>query len=185
MGMVKNRAAVSRDIAVAIARVEDAPVALFRRVVWQIFERIVLQTPQYSGRAVANWNLGINAPDLSFDPGMGDELELTGSGYVNNKLARKRGDMKWASEALDRARFVLRRLKRGDKVYITNATRGDTDGGASSAAYLADLQEEDYWMVKLRKANDPYETAMESAVLIAEGLLADGTTPIGGIDSNF
>lgn len=183
--MVKNRVGVQRSLQAAIQRVEDAPVALFRQVVWQIFERIVMQTPQYSGRAVANWNLGINAPDLSFDAGMGDELELTGAGYVNNKLAREKGDMKWASEALMRARYVLRKIRRGDKVFITNSTRGDKDGGKSSPAYLADLQEPGYWASKLRWQNRPYETAMESAVLIAEGLLEAGSMPIGEINSNF
>ncbi|MBT2326744.1 hypothetical protein J7E62_31005 [Variovorax paradoxus] len=183
--MVKNRAKVALDIQMAITRLEEAPIALYRQVVWQIFERIVMQTPQYSGRAVANWNLGINSPDMSFDPGMGDDLELTGSGYVNNKVARERGDMKWASEALDRAKYVLRRIRRGDKVFITNATRGDTDDGQSSAAYLADLQRPGYWAKKLRAQNQPYETAMESAVLISEGLLDAGTMPIGGLNSNI
>lgn len=183
--MLRNAAATKRGIALAITRLEEAPIALYRQVVWQIFERIVMQTPQYSGRAAANWNLSINSPDMSYDAGMGDDLELTGAGYVNNKLAREKGDMKWASESLQRAKYVLRRIRRGDKVFITNATRGDSDDGKSSTAYLADLQRPGYWAEKLRAENRPYETAMESAVLIAEGLLDAGTMPIGSLNSNF
>lgn len=181
MGMIRNKATVKRDIALVMSKLEEAPVALYRGIVWEIFVRIVMQTPQFSGRAAANWNLSINSPDMSFDPNMGEELELTKSGYLQ-KAPHEKGDMKWASESLERARYVMRRIRKGDRVYITNATRGDDDGGKSSGSYIADLQSSSYWATKLRLANQPYETAMESAMLVAEGYLANGTMPLSGLE---
>ncbi|VTU32264.1 hypothetical protein H4CHR_02977 [Variovorax sp. PBS-H4] len=192
MGMVRNRAKVQRDIALAIERAQDAPVRIYRRVVWKIFKRIVLETPQFSGRAVANWNLGINSPDMSFDPNLGDWPDIAPGKKPHSEPGRKdsalhqRGDPEWANVALRRGREVLDRVRRGDKVYITNATRGDTfvrGGKASSEAYLADLQNPAFH-TRLRAVNRPYETAMESAALIAEGFLAEGTIPIGDLTSN-
>ena len=189
MGMIKNRAKVARDIQIAMDRVADAPVALYRGIVWEIFTRIVAETPQFSGRAVANWNLGINTPDMSFGANMGEDIDLSTSRFKKStenfsSPHREKGDPKWAQEALERARYVLRRIKRGDKVFITNATRGDNDGGQSSEAYLADLQRPGYWASKLREANQPYETAMESAIMISENYLARGTMPIAGLKGN-
>lgn len=182
MGMTRNRLAVQRQIAMHITRIEEAPIALYRKVVWEIFTRIVAQTPQFTGRAVANWNLSINSPDLSWDANMGEDIEFTASGYVKKGSGRDRGDPKWAQEATERARYILRRIKRGDKVWITNAVRGDTDSGQSSEAYLKDLQDPGYWMKKLRAANKPYETAMESAMHVAESYLTTGTLPLGSLD---
>jgi len=182
--LVRNRMKVASDIKLAMDRIEEAPVALYRKVVWEIFTRIVNETPQFTGRAVANWNLGINSPDLSFDPNMGDEHDTTASGRIRSDSGRHKGDQKWAVEATQRAKNVLRRIRRGDKVYITNATRGDSfgRGDQSSAAYLADRQNPANWAKRLREVNKPYETALESAIFVAEGLLKNGTMPLAGLD---
>ena len=184
MGMVRNGLSVKAQISMHIARIEEAPVALYRKVVWEIFTRIVAQTPQFSGRAVANWNLGINSPDLSFDADMGDDQSEHASQYAMKSHARERGDPKWMQEATERARYVLRRVKRGDKVWITNAVRGDTADG-QSAAYLKELQDPAKWQARLRWANRPYETAMESAMFVAENYLANGMLPLGSLDEGM
>lgn len=175
MGVLKNKASVFRDIELAMAKIEEAPVALYRKTVLEIFTRIVMQTPQYTGRAVANWNIGINSPDMSFDPGMGGAHEMTKGGHIRT-ASHEKGDPKWAEESLERAKYVVRRIKRGDIVYITNATRGD--GGE---AYLTELQNPATWAARLRAVNQPYETAMESAMFVAEGLLSNGTMPLSGL----
>lgn len=179
-GFVRNKAKTVRDLNLALTRLEESPIALYRQAIWEIFTRIVMQTPQFTGRAAASWNLGINSPDLSFDAGMGDDLKFSEAGWLK-KSNREKGDRKWASESLERAKYVLRRVRRGDKVYISNAVRGDNDGGASSEAYLASLQNAKYWGEKLRLANQPYETAMESAIFVVEDLLAGGRMSLSNL----
>lgn len=182
MGLVRNRAQVHRQVQMSMTRVEGATVALYRRVVWEIFTRILEQTPQFTGRAVANWNLGINAPDMSVDYGMGDDVSLTASGYYAH-ATRERGDRKWIQEAEERARYLMRRIRKGDKVFISNAVLGDDDaGGSAGFPYMAALQEPGYWATKLRNANKPYETAMESAIFVVERFLATGEMPLAGLE---
>lgn len=191
-GLIKNLPQVEQALAAAVRRARDAPVQMYRDAVWAIFHRIVMETPQFSGRAVANWNLGINAPDLTFDPNLGDAPDLSNGKPTRSRDARRKGDILWAEVALRRGHAVLERVKRGDKVYISNATHGDTlvidrKTGAtshSSPNYLADLQDKSTWMARLRAANTPYETAIESATLMAEGLLEAGNFAIGGFSSN-
>lgn len=168
-----------------MAKIEEAPIAAYRKVVLRIFTRIVAQTPQFSGRAVANWNIGINVPDLGVDQNMGDDLEMTKGGHVKEST-RHKGDPKWMVESLERAKYVIRRIKRGDIVYITNSVRGDSFNrkGGGSAAYLKELQNPATWASRLRAVNKPYETAIESAMFVAEGLLASGNVPFSGLESN-
>ena len=186
MGLLSNRTQLMHDIEVAMAKIEEAPIAAFRKVVLQVLTRILYQTPQYSGRAVANWNVGINAPDLSVDQNMGDDLNQSKSGHTTP--TRQKGDKKWIAESLERAKYVIRRIKRGDIVYITNSIRGDPHnrfGDAATSAYLAELQDHSTWFKRLRLVNQPYETAFESAMFVAEGLLARGDTgPISGLEGS-
>lgn len=144
----------------------------FRAAVWAVFERLVYTTPQFSGRAAANWNIGLDAPDFSFDPDMGEQMEILdkndGSGSYTSIRALHVGHEKWAEESLERNRYKLQLIKSNTRVYITNASKGDpdTENGRTSPYYLSDLQDPSYWINRLRLVNMPYETVTE--VLLTE-----------------
>lgn len=174
MGFIKNKGKPQRDIQLWMTRLPQIYVARYRQIVWNIFLRILEQTPQGSGRAVANWKIGINSPDMSWDPGAGDDQQFTAEGNLRRGPQLSRGDPKWIDVAMALNKAKLAQIKRGDRVYISNAVRGDTDHGASSEAYLTDLQDPGYWAKKLRAANKPYETAMESAMFVATMYLDEG-----------
>ena len=107
-----------REFAVAfdiqVSKAKDIQLNHYRAAVWAVFEQLVYTTPQYSGKAAANWNIGINAPDYSFDDGMGDKDETTvnkktGWTRVDSVNPRHTGDNKWAEESLARNR--IKKLK--------------------------------------------------------------------------
>lgn len=168
--MIKNPFYVNQGIEAMIRHVKSAPIEVYKTTVWKTFLRILRSTPQWSGAAVANWNLSVGAPDFSFNPNVGDEVDL----WATNERAR--GDRKWIEFAQQRNRPKLKEITtRNHKVFFCNAVSGDTDGGKSSELYLQSLQDPAYWMQKLRSVNKPYETAQESIIAIAGETGAAGT----------
>lgn len=132
----------------------------YRQFVWGVFCRILGETPQWSGKAVANWNLSVGGPDLDWDPNVGDKVDIWGS-------AHQRGDAKWIEYAKARNLPRIREINsKNHRVWITNMVEGDDDHGKSSTNYILSLQSDDYWDKKLRWQNKPYETADESILFI-------------------
>ena len=76
MGFIKNLSRLDAQINALIVKVEAASLENFRAAVWAVFCEIVDTTPQFRGRAAANWNIGLGAPDFSVDTGAGDRVEL-------------------------------------------------------------------------------------------------------------
>lgn len=144
----------------------------FRAAVWAVFTQLVLTTPQFSGRAAANWNIGIDEPDFSVDYDLGEHEDVVPAKSGGHKITfitpRHQGDMKWAEEAFQRNEYKLMHIKAKTRVFITNAVRGDEDeeNGRTSEYYLSDLQDPSYWAQRLRLVNMPYETVSE--VLLSE-----------------
>jgi hypothetical protein len=169
---VDNLGVINRGVDLWMKRVEEMVVAEYRVIVWKAFNRILNQTPQFSGYAVANWNIGVDAPDFT-------EYEYAGkvkvqarpnSAFSENILvARQRGDRAAIQSAQRRNRPKLDLIKRSSRVYITNSARGDTDLGRTSTDYYVEaLQDPTYWVKKLREVNRPYETAQESIMYVME-----------------
>lgn len=159
------------------AEVEALHVAVFRKVVWDLFLRILDQTPQWSGKAVANWNITIGSPDLEYRPG--------GEMVAGDGDAGRRGDhgLGWQT-ALTRAQSTVgpagSRIKYGDRVFIANGVMGDDpwgkgyDEGSSLVDYLAELQDAGNWQTRLRAVNQPYETVKESILIISTRFSSQG-----------
>lgn len=153
-----------------VDKAEKTTLAQYRRGIWGLFLELLKNTPQGTGKAVANWRIGIEAPDLSFDNNAGDEQEIldykSGSGQYLRWGHRKKGDQKWIDEAIAYNRHLVQpgqrnspnRIQLGDRVFFSNNVQGDTDLGESGTNYLASLQNPEYWKKKLRFANQPYET---------------------------
>lgn len=165
--VVKNPEVFNMGIDLWIKRVEDMYVQAYRDLVWKVFCRILNQTPQFTGKAVANWNIGVGAPNYEYDDTLGDPIEPTMSAKILDPAHRKK-DLKWINVAKARNRPKMAMIKRDTRVYINNGVRGDNDKGRSSELYLDSLQDPAYWAVKLRAYNQPYETAQESMMFLSE-----------------
>lgn len=173
-GIVRNLPQVLAGLDIQIEKVKALHVAAFRRAVWEVFQNILENTPQFTGQAAASWNIGIDAPDYTIDAGVGDDQHLTKSANLSHAGARQRGDRYWIEYARIKNKQRLFLIKAGTKVFITNAALGDTDHGKSSERYMESLQDATYWMDKLRAVNKPYETAAETVALYRHTALTIG-----------
>lgn len=171
MGAVKNIFQVNDGLDVWLKRTETVYVKYYREFVWQVFLRVLEKTPQYTGRAVANWNLGINSPDYSYEEGLGDEINPAAHSDARDDPHRK-GHRKWIKYAIARNEPKVAQIQRNTKVYINNGVRGDDDGGKSSELYLVDLQDPAYWSQKLREENKPYETLKSTVEIMSRKILS-------------
>lgn len=158
-GLIKNASKFDADVNVRMQQVKGLGVEMYKSFIWEVFKRVLRSTPQWSGKAVANWNLSVGAPNYSFDDSLGDEVSLY-------DIARQRGDEKWMRVARNRNRPILATIRYGNKVFISNGVRGDDDGGASGTNYLESLQNSTYWGQKLRLVNQPYETLQETLIIV-------------------
>lgn len=156
--MIKNLPATLAGVEFLFERYDKLTVAAYRKAVWEVFCRILEQTPQFTGDAVASWTIGIDAPDWQ---------NYAGTGRYDKVNPKQRGDRAMIEFAKSVNKTKLFQIKRNTKVYIANGARGDTDHGKSSPLYMMDLQDEEYWVAKLRAVNKPYETAAETILLHA------------------
>ncbi len=146
----------------------------FRAGVWALFNELLLQTPQGTGRAVANWKIGLDAPDMSVDMDAGDPHEVvstkSGGAYVRWGH-RKKGDQYWIDYARAQNKYLVEpgskggssRIQSNTRVFFSNNVVGDGDEGEDEH-YLASLQDPGYWAQKLRDVNKPYETVAETLI---------------------
>lgn len=165
---IKNKTASLAQLDLAIKRLGDTRIALYREAVWELFKHVVRETPQYSGLAVSHWVIGIDAPATFYDPSLGRQGErLLRSQVGALKPLQRGGDTYWARYAREREKPKLALIRRGSRVYISNGSRGDTDNGQSSEDYLASLQNAAYAAKKLRPVNQVYVTVAESALAVS------------------
>lgn len=158
-----------------VDKAQERSLSQFRAGVWALFNELLLQTPQGSGRAVANWKIGLDAPDTSVEANVGDPHEVIGTKDGGSYVRwghRKRGDPYWIEYARDQNRHLVQpgskggtsRIQSHTRVFFSNNVVGDTDLGEGDEHYLASLQHRDYWVKKLREDNQPYETVAETLI---------------------
>jgi hypothetical protein len=163
-----------RQAAAVIRRVEEAFVAEYREIAMEIFWRLLQETPQFSGRAVAHWQVGIDAPDYFRDDNLGRVVNVLSPRHKKDgkfykaDSAYEKGDDTWANVAWMRNEHKFALIRRRTKVYFTNSVQGDTDMGAASENYMQALQDQGYWLRKLRPENQPYETVAQTIVLVQQ-----------------
>lgn len=178
VGMIKNAPAVIAGVDLMFRRAQEQTREEFQNFVWEIFKRILRESPQWSGKGVANWNLSVNAPNLEYREDFGDEIGALGRHHSVGALGatHQRGDERWARIARDRARPIKNGIFLKDKVFISNATRGDGDE-VGAELYMQALQNPGYWTYKLREVNKPYEIAQESVIIVTMQQLKRGFLP--------
>lgn len=168
--MLSNHAQAANGLEVWVKQMEKVAVSTYRERCAGLLKELLYSTPQFSGKAVANWKMGIGAPDMSWDDRQGEKFDILdrkdGTGaYVSFGHIRQMGDKKWIDQAWDDAKLRFRQIKLGDVVFFSNNVHGDTDGGKSDTNYLASLQSQSYWSDKLRLVNMPYQTAAETLLI--------------------
>ena len=166
--------AFNNGIDVWLKQVRGLATDEYRDMVWEIFLRVVRETPQYTGKAVANWNISVDQPDFSFDDTLGDHdtwfdpPDTKDSGHANPEDLRHKGDRKWMQIAWNRNRPKKDAIRYGDKVFISNGATGDSTSGNPDEgfAYLEAVQEPGYWRRRLREENRPFESVQESMIYV-------------------
>lgn len=170
--LINNLGVINNGIDLWVTRVEEMFVEEYRKLVWKVFLRILNQTPQYTGLAVVNWNIGVGSPDFSTHSYEGevDTIPVPNSAFPEKVMVpRKRGDRRAIQAAARRNKPKLALITRRTRVYFSNGVSGDDDRGLTATPlYLEELQDPGYWAHKLRAVNKPYETAQESVLFVME-----------------
>lgn len=168
MGFIKNLPQALAGVDLRFAKVQEMPSEAYRNFIWDVFLRILRETPQWSGKAVANWNLSIGSPNMNYDNSLGDEIGALGNSFQVGALGatHQRGDERWMRVARNRARPIMKSIRARDKVFISNGVKGDGDD-VGAELYMQALQNPGYWAYKLREVNKPYEIAQESVIVVA------------------
>jgi hypothetical protein len=114
---VKNSGSVERHITKILAKsLEDAPKIQYE-ISLEILSRIATLTPVDTGRATANWKVKLNSPEDRAFPNEFDKSPIP------DKTIRK-------------AKNVLKGLKLGDKVFISN----NVQAGPEQGGYILGLE---------------------------------------------
>lgn len=175
MFQVKNTNLVLQHIDLRVRNNERMLTESYRDLIWKIYRRLLSKTPQWTGHAAANWNMGFGHPDNEIhDNSLRDEYDRSGDdGYDRYNTAavsftaRQRGNMRAINKAIKRyggEKGPWRKLvTRDTKVYFTNPVVGNDDMWKSEGTvmYMAEFQNPS-WHSKLRAVNRPYETAAET-----------------------
>lgn len=192
--LIRNKSSLDHGIELMMQRVENIYVAEYRQFVWATFVRLLYETPQYSGLAVASWNIGVDSPNMSepsgFTPANVTPPSLRSFGNALNpeeafesaaEAAAARAMHRGHKRAIDFARRrnapQIAKIQRRSKVFFTNTALGDKGhdkagknlpgrDGKSKIFYLEALQDQSYWQAKLRDVNQPYETVDETKALM-------------------
>lgn len=152
-GVIKGGGArVAKALDAFALKAEDVTLRRFRMAVWAVFTRLLDTTPQFSGRAVANWNIGVDTPDLTFQDDVGDYHD---GGHLMDDF-RQVGDREWITYAMAVNKPRLALITSRSRVFISNTTRGDAfkgDKREGPTYYLLDLQDPTRWANVLRDEN--------------------------------
>lgn len=159
MFKVKGTQLLVDQLDLYVRRAEQMYVEQYRKLIWETLKELVMTTPQWSGHAAANWNLGIGHPDTA--------VHEDGPTLQSGAEPVERGHP--AAWRLVSARYgggpgsaFMKTIQRGTKVYFTNSVVGDRGGRGPNARdlvlYLAEYQNP-AWHHRLRAVNQPYETA--------------------------
>lgn len=178
-GVLKNGGQFLNAVDIWMNQYRKQPLAMFKAFVWEAFLQVLRETPQYTGKAVANWNMSIGAPNFDFDPSLGDDPEFVSTTDFFPSAVHEKGDEKWMRKARDRARPVWERIRSGDKVFISNGVAGEDPDGGGNFAYMQALQDPAYWAQHLREVNKPYETVQESLIIVGQRLGSRGSKKWG------
>lgn len=164
--MSTNAAEFNNGIDMWLRHVRGMSTQMYQEMVWDLFLTVVRETPQWSGKAVANWNISVGDLGLEYDDSLGDsDIVERSSLYENDSFTRgaphEKGDTKWMRVAWNRNRPIMKSIKLNDKVFIYNWTTGD-----EGYSYMEGFQKSEDWPTKLRQVNRPYETVLQSVYVV-------------------
>ena len=149
-------------------QVQGTATKRYRKLISATLLQILQATPQWSGLAVANWNVSVGEPDFRWNPALGDDVGLY-------DIAHQQGDTEWINVAVARNKPIIDGIRYRDRVFISNGVEGDADiwskgkaQGGDDFPYLRAMQQVGSpWHQSLREVNKPYETVQESILIVA------------------
>jgi len=157
----KAKAQALRSIDVMVGAHQATAKGVYHEIVATLFWRILKETPQFSGNAVAHWTIGINAPapaPVVNVPKVGRKRLRRLAGEI---VPLQRGNSYWINQAWARESPKIPKIGRKDKVYISNYVLGE-----SGELYMELLQNPSYWSKRLRAVNKPYEVVQDSVAYV-------------------
>jgi len=175
----------SNGIDMWIKRVRNMTTEMYREMVWDLFLTVVRETPQWSGKAVANWNISIGAVGTNYDDSLGDKdiverINPMQDDAFSSRAPHQKGDRKWERVAWDRNRPIKNSITVNDRVFIYNHTVGD-----EGFSYLEGFQSSEDWPTKLRAVNRPYETVLHSVWVVTRRWKSKGVNLINTRGDRF
>lgn len=136
---------------------------VFRGYVTAVFHRLVMETPQFSGNAVANWNVSVGSPDFSVNLGWKHDYDPSADGPRFSKGATAAAmDAVFSSGDILSGSFSL-----GSTYYISNAAEN-----LKGQKYIAFLEENPNNF--LRPENNPGHMVERTVASAKRGLFTPG-----------
>lgn len=122
---VKNLAEFDRDVMAWFAAVEEAAAEAAVGLAKRVFDKVLIESPQYSGDFAANWKVSVNAPSTAFKP---DAVRPSFAKYhdqdgIKQRKPFGRGDPEAIAHAKAQANWS--KIKLGDVIYISNSADHD------------------------------------------------------------
>ena len=124
---VKNLAGFDSVVQAWFAAVEEAAADAAVGIAKRVFDKVLIESPQYSGDFAANWKVSVNAPDTTFTIGVirpRVAKYADGDGIKNTKPFG-RGDPEAIAYA--KAHADWSKIKLGDVIYISNSASHEED----------------------------------------------------------
>ena len=124
---VTNLSAFDAQVEAWFAAVEKAAAEAAVGLAKRVFDKVLIESPQYSGDFTANWQVSVDAPSTKFTIGV---LRPKLNGYADSVGIRgiepfKRGDPEAIAYAQSHA--VWPTIKLGQTIYLSNSANHDED----------------------------------------------------------
>ena len=124
---VTNLSAFDAQVKAWFAAVEKAAAEAAVGLAKRVFDKVLIESPQYSGDFTANWQVSVDAPSTKFTIGV---LRPKLHGYADSVGIRgiepfKRGDPEAIAYAQSHA--IWPSIKLGQTIYLSNSANHDED----------------------------------------------------------
>jgi len=154
-----DRATFRSDLSKARASLEVELEDIYKGFVVVAYNMILDETPQWTGHAAAQWNIGRNHIDVSRSHRyLKDRLSVSQSARdktTGDTALKHKGDMEAIDEAKRRQSGAVSQIKLADVIFISNNVEDLLTGG-----YAQKLEENPNSY--LREANDPGHMVMRT-----------------------
>jgi hypothetical protein len=148
MFIIKNAEEFKTGLRAKLLEMKKTCDEAYRGFVVATFHRVAMETPQWTGNAVSNWNLSVGLPDLHVDTTLKSTHYATDHGRRKLGAPGQKGDGRAIQRAVKRNRGRDTNVKVERSVYLTNAAEN-----LRHNSYIQMLEENPNGF--LRRVNNP------------------------------